>query len=205
MILVLLQAAVGLLANPAIQTDLALRSQANQFAAQAMSLAQQVIQEQMGTSTPIVAATTLPTIVIPTSTQATAPAPVYVYVPYVPPTPVQQPVSQPVFQAAPLTPPTFPTIPWQTNTSSTATLTFRGGDYDSLQITLYQPYTDTAPITFDVTSNPFTLTGLPAKTSYSCYLTATKNGIMATTSILGYTGWSGQLIPQRCDTATSYQ
>lgn len=201
----ILQIAFGLLQNPTVQASPALKAQVQGFANQALVLAQQyqatLPPAPDSTSTPPQATTT------PSKTVASEPVndsnkSLNVIVPYVPPVdPTAPQVTFGVQTPAPATPPTMPTGQFIQRKDDTATFKYSSGDFDTLQLTFRKMgdlYATTSPMIYTINSNPFMVTGLESDAPYTCYMTATKGNLTATSSVLSMMPYYGRYVPVNC-------
>lgn len=178
--------AIGLLANPQVQSDPVFKAQALAFAGTAMSLTQQALQNS--SSTDISTSTPIQIPDLPTSTVAQNP--IYIYVPYVPPVATSTfGASNPASTSTPVAPnPIAPTAKIY-NFPTSGQFVFSGGDYDKLQLVLSiwntQSQSYVNPTIYDVSGNPFTLTGLTTDATYKCEVVASKGGIVGNVKYIG--------------------
>lgn len=179
-IILILQMALGLLANPQVQTNPAFKAQVLQFVNTAVTLSAQAMKDSSSTAE-FPTSTVIVPPELPTSTVSQAP--IYIYIPYAPTTtPASNASSTVLFGSGEPAPvvyhPVAPKVLLDNSGSSTATFKFLGGDYDSLKVNISK-YDDKSQtygdfVTYDLIGNPAVITGLTPNALYNCSLTVVK-------------------------------
>ncbi len=192
-IISLLMAFLALYSSPSVQSNPAILAQVNALEPQVIALASQAIVSQQDIPMP---SSTI-TVSVPSSTVETS-TPITVIVP-APVQSVQSPVvKQPVFAAVPQPMPVLPT--WNNSQiqggSSSVTFYMISGNYDSLSLFIARQFVRgdskwvSGQVNYDwaemngylINSFPYTVSNLMPGIGYEMYVSATKNGITATSS-----------------------